>query len=263
MMRDIALPLIGKLSQQLIVIWDYKFSLLTEVLMLGVTFVGLVFFIGEGEIDPAQVTSAFLGFLTWYYAFDIIVIMSSGLIFEAQTGTLEQLYMSTAPCGVLLLGSLLARVLLTTGKVLVLCAAYRLLFGVDLVLRWEALGVLGITLVGVIGFGYALAGASIVFKMVAPLINLVQNGLLLLNGTLLPVDRLPGWLAAFSRTLPTTRGVVMLRAILLEGKSLPALWASGDLLLLLANTAFFLLLGLSIFHASEKAARKRGLLAQY
>ncbi|UCC76310.1 MAG: hypothetical protein JSW37_12475, partial [Anaerolineales bacterium] len=63
MMRDIALPLIGKLSQQLIVIWDYKFSLLTEVLMLGVTFVGLVFFIGEGEIDPAQVTSAFLGFL--------------------------------------------------------------------------------------------------------------------------------------------------------------------------------------------------------
>ncbi len=263
MIRDLALPFWGRLWQQLIVIWDYKFSLLTEVLMLGVTFIGLVFFIGEGELEPSRVASGFVGFLAWYYAFDIIVVMSSGLLVEAQTGTLEQLYMSPAPSALLLLGSLTARVILTTGKVLLLYVTYRLLAGVGFALRWEALPVLGLTLLGAMGFGYALAGASLVFKIVAPLVNLIQNGLLLLNGTLLPVDRLPGWLQVLSRTLPTTQGIIVLRAILLEQKTLAALWKSGDLPLLLANTAFYLILGLLIFRLCENSARKRGLLAHY
>ena len=41
----------------------------------------------------------------------------------------------------------------------------------------------------------------LVFKQFESFANLMQNALVFLNGSVLPIDRMPGWLSVISRTL--------------------------------------------------------------
>ena len=110
-----------------------------------------------------------------------------------------------------------------------------LLTGTWIPLRWQGLPVLAVTLVGVFGFGFVVAGAMLVLKQVHSFANLLQNVLLFLNGTMLPVDAMPGWMAGIARTLPTTQGVIVLRKVVLEGHSLASTWRDGSLVWLVVG----------------------------
>ena len=130
-------------------------------------------------------------------------------------------------------------------------------------MRWQGLLVLAMTLVGVYGFGFIVAGATLVFKQVESFANLMQNVLVFLNGTLLPVHNMPGWLANIARLLPSTQGIVVLRRILLDGQSLASVWRDGSLLWLIVHSALFLATGWLVFGICERVAKEQGSLGQY
>ena len=91
----------------------------------------------------------------------------------------------------------------------------------------------------------------------------MQNALLFLNGAFLPVDRLPVWMEAFARTLPTTQGIIVLRRIVLDGASLAAVWQEGSLIWLVVHSAVYFVVGWFFFKWCEKKAREQGALGQY
>jgi ABC-2 type transport system permease protein len=122
---------------------------------------------------------------------------------------------------------------------------------------------LGITLAGLFGFALIIGGATLVFKHVGTLANLIINMLIFTNGTLLSVDHFPAWLTAVANTLPSTQGVTLLRESVLNGRPVASMWSDGSLPSLLANSAMYLVLGWLIFEAGARRARVRGSLGQY
>jgi ABC-2 type transport system permease protein len=260
---DALLATWNEMEKGLRIRWSYKFSIFTELLMIAGIFLGITFFMTGGDLQSELLAPALVGYIIWFYALIAIANMSWGLREETQTGTLEQLYMSPQPMWLLLIGRTMATLVLTTIEVVIAVTPLVLLLGIKLPWTWEVIPLGLLTLAGLYGFGYMVGGATLIFKQVESLANLMQNLLLFLNGALVPVSFLPDWLEAFAMMLPSTLGIIALRQAMFEDKTLAMLWQDGTLPALLLNTTFYFVGGLIIFTLCERYARRRGLLGQY
>jgi len=263
MMRTLLIVVSGEMRKALLIAWTYKTNTLIGLFTLGFIFIGIAFFVQGGALDPAVLVTTLLGYLTWMYAALAVGDLSGGLGSEMQAGTLEQMAMSPIPLGIVLLGRALANLIVTTAQVVLMVVAMSLLFGIRLPLRWEMVPVLALTWVGILGFGYVIAGTMLVLKQVGSFAGLLNNALAFLNGSFLPVADMPGWLAAVARTLPSTQGVIVLREVSLGGASLSTVWREGSLVGLLIHSALYVVLGGLVFVICERHARERGTLGQY
>jgi ABC-2 type transport system permease protein len=262
-MRTALIVTLGEIRKELLIIWTYKVGQLTGLATLAFVFVGIGFMMGDGALDSEEMSPFFLGYLAWMYTMSAIGDLSWGLRREMNAGTLEQMSMSPAPVGLILIGRVLTNFLISTGEVLLLGIVMSLLVGMQVPMRWEGVAVLALMLVGVFGFGFMIAGAVLVFKQIESLANLVQNALLFLNGSMLPVEAMPGWMAAVVRTLPSTQGVVVLRKVVLGGQSLASVWQDRSLVWLVVHSAVYFAAGWLVFGFCERVAKEQGSLGQY
>ena len=262
-MTDALVTLLGEVRKSLLISWTYRTNLFVSMFTIGFVFVGIGFLMGEGELNPDQLASMFLGYLAWFYALAAIGDLSWGLRGEVNAGTLEQMSMSPVPIGLILMGRVFANLILTTAQLLIQGILFYLLLGVRIPMRWEGIPVVALTLAGVFGFGYLIAGATLVFKQVESFANLIQNVLLFLNGTILPVDAMPGWLVGVAKVLPSTQGIFVLRQVVLGGRSLASTWQDGSLLWLVVHSVIFFTVGWLAFGYCERIAKEQGSLGQY
>lgn len=260
---NFSLNLYNELYKRTLILWDYKFNIFMQFFMMTLIFVGASFILGQGTFRPEQVTPMLLGYIVWFYARVVITTTSSDMLSEAQIGTLEQMYMSPASPTVLLLNRMIA--ILLTSTVIVIVPTVLLMAGlhISFPFHWEGLLILVLTLVGLFGFSLILCGAALVFKQIDALADLLQNVLLFLTGSLLPVTSFPAWLTVIAQTLPTTQGILVLRSVVLQGESLPAAWNNGSLIWLIIHSSLYLCAGCGIFMLCERYARKKGSLGQY
>ncbi|MEM7535161.1 MAG: ABC transporter permease [Chloroflexota bacterium] len=247
----------------LLIQWSYKFNLLMESIMLSFMFVGITFFVGNGELQPERLPPSLLGFLVTFYAMVAISNMAYNLREETQQGTLEQWYMSPAHSSIVQLGRTISTFIVTSLTIIPVGLPLMWVFDIRFAWRWEALPVFVILLLGVYGFGFVVGGATLVFKNIGPLANMIQNFLLFLNGAFLPVTQFPEWLKTLALTLPTTQGIIALRRIVLDNEPIAALVNDGSLMWLTIHSMIYLFAGLLVFMLAERFAKKRGLLGQY
>ncbi|MFL5626685.1 MAG: ABC transporter permease [Ktedonobacteraceae bacterium] len=257
------LAIFNETYKRLLIIWDYRFNILTQLVTVAFIFIGATFFLGGGKFDTKQLPSLFLGYLVWFYARIVILTTSEDLMSEAQSGTLEQMYMSPVPTELLVLGRMLATLVSTTIMVLLASISLIWLMHINIPMRWEGLPVLILTLVGLFGFSLMLGGAALVFKQIEALADLLQNALLFLTGSLLPVSHFPNWLATFTKTLPITQGIIVIRNIMLGGQSLSSAWSDGSLIWLAMHSTLYLCAGWLLFKWCERIAKKQGSLSHY
>ncbi len=259
----IPLVMCNEIYRRFLIIWNYKFNLVMQLVMVALIFLGATFFLGHGQIDPHQAPSMLLGYGVWCYARIILLESSYYLTIEAQSGTLEQMYMSPVNAGFLVVGRMLAMLISTTLTLILPVGALAFFLHISMPLSWDALPVLLLTLTGLFGLSLILCGAVLVFKQVDNLSDLIQNMLLFLAGTLVPLSSFPNWLAVISRMLPLTQGIVILRRIIFEGQSLASTWVDGSLLWLMLQSFLYLCLGWVVFKVCERVAMRQGLLGQY
>ncbi len=245
------------------IMWTYKFALVGDVLGLFIVFLGINFFIGQGEFDPDSLAFTLLGFCLWTYAAFAIGNMTHALREEQQQGTLEQMCMGNSSFAGLLFGRTLATFIWNTLIILVGGGSITLLFRLDLGLNWQALPIFLLTLLGLYGLGFLAGGATLLFKNVLSFTNLLQNVLLFINGAIVPVTLFPEWLTRLSRVLPTTLSIETMRLVTIEETSLQEAWRMGPLPSLVFHSILWFAVGLLLFLASEREARRRGLLGQY
>lgn len=262
-MKTAILAVYNETRKGLLLIWDYKFSMFTQILMFGGVFLAVSFMMGNGRFVPERMATVMVGYMVWTFATMALNDMSWNLMEEAQTGTLEQMYMTMAPTGLIVLGRAFARLIFAGSMVTILSMVFIAVFELPLPLRWPAVPILILTVTGVYGFGFIVAGATLAFKQVGTLAFIIQNSLLFLNGSFYPVDRFPQGLATFAKTLPTTQGIIVLRRVLLDKQSLAAVWTDGSLVWLIVHSVLFLFGGWTIFKWCERTARRRGTLGQY
>ncbi len=257
------LAMYNEIYKRILISWNYKFDAIVQVIMIGTIFIGAAFLLGGGHFNSVQLATLFIGYIVWFYARITVMSTSADLHGEAEAGTLEQTYMTPAPTEILVLGRMLAMLITATIMVLLVSLVLLLLLHISFPLSWEALPVLLVTLAGLFGFTLILGGATLVFKQVEGFADLIQNALLFLTGSLLPITSFPGWLAVVAQTLPITQGIEVLRQILLQGQSLSSTWASGGLEGLLINSAVYLTIGWLVFKGCERIAKQQGSLSHY
>ncbi len=153
--------------------------------------------------------------------------------------------------------------MVTVAQIGPLVLAMRWLLGIRLPVDVAGLPVVAILLAGLYGFGYVLGGLTLIFKRTEMLAALLTNLFIFFNGTLVSVERYPDWLEAIARLMPTTQGLIVLREVLLDGRSLAEVWRGGSLPLLGLHSAALLALGLAVYGACERVAKRHGTLAEY
>jgi len=260
-----ALPVLlyGEVRKHLLIAWKYRANTLLRLFTGAFLLVGLFFLMGEGVINSVQDSSFFVAFLAWFYAVAPMGAMTYNLRSEMVEGTLEQIAMSPWPISVVMAGRLLGALLVNTLEVLIIGISTMLFLHVKLILTGDTLVVVAIILVGVTGFAYLVSGGVLVFKEFESFINLFVNVLMLLNGTLYPIERMPTWLKSIALTLPSTQGIVVLRKMTLGGVSLSGAWQDGSLPWLIVHSLLYLAAGVGIFLWCEHFARKQGSLGAY
>lgn len=253
----------GEVWKGVLIMWSYKFALVGDVLGLFIIFLGINFFIGQGEFDRDALAFTLIGFCLWTYASFAIGNMTFALREEQQQGTLEQMCMGNSSFAGLLFGRTLATFFWNTLIILVGGGTIALLFRLDLSLNWKVIPVFLLTLLGLYGLGFLAGGATLLFKNVLSFTNLLQNVLLFINGAIVPVTLFPDWMARVSRVLPTTLSIETMRLVTLEGASLQETWQVGTLQLLVLHATIWFTIGLLLFSFAERESRRRGLLGQF
>ncbi len=262
-MATAVLAALNETDKELRLFWSSKFNVLTEFAMLALVFVGISFLLGNGELAGETLAAPLLGFLVWHFTSLATMGIGETLREEAQTGTLEQMYIGPASSAVLLLGGLIGRMLWGTLEIALVAAVLVPLLGIPIQFQFEAVPVFVLTVVGLYGFGFLVGAATLVFKLTSSLPNLFINALIFLNGALIPIDRFPLWLEVLARTLPSTQGIVVLRRVIIDQASLLDVWADGSLALLLVKSAAYFTVGLLLFRWAERVAKRRGSLGHY
>jgi len=263
MRSSFLLPVYNEIRKGLLLIWDYQFSMLMQIFTFGLIFVGIIFMMGNGSFVPATVAAATVGYMIWFLATLAINDMSWNLQGEAQTGTLEQMFMGAASMSAIILGRVIARLGFSVVTVGLMSVLVVVLLDAPLTFPAAATVPLLITLAGLFGFGYLVAGVTLVYKQIGSLAGIITNMLLFVNGALLPVDRMPTWLATFAKMLPTTEGIIVLRQVMIDEMTVAETWASGSLLALIIHSAVYVVIGLIAFEWCQVLARRRGTLGQY
>jgi ABC-2 type transport system permease protein len=262
-MKTTLIALAGEIRKSLLTAWTYRMNTLASLLTMGLVFIAIGFMMTDGSLDSQEMASTFLGFITWMYAMMAIGNVAYGVRGEMSAGTLEQMAMSPAPLGIVLLGRAIANLLVTTVQVLLLSVGMRQAVGIGAPMNPAGVVVLLLTLLGILGFGFLIAGAVLIWKQVESLANLVQNTLLFLNGSLLPVEQMPPWLSTVAHVFPSTQGIIVLRRVALGGQSLASVWQDGSLFWLVIHSGLFFLGGWIVFTFCERSAKKKGSLGQY
>ena len=143
----------------------------------------------------------------------------------------------------LLLSMMGSRLIFMIPEVAILLLAGRLLFGVAV--QGSLLAVAAISILGALSFaglGLLVACRARKIETVSGLMNVVMLPMWLLSGIFFSSVRFPDALQPLIKTLPLTMLIDALRAVILEGATLPSQWARLGGLILWGGLSFLLAL---------------------
>jgi ABC-2 type transport system permease protein len=152
------------------------------------------------------------------------------------SGTLEQLLVTQTSLPVFVAGSAIYPFVATTLRIVVYVAWGALLFGFPLhAANWLAVAVVLLaTLLAFSGLGILSSSYLLLFKRGNPAKWFFLGVSSVVGGMLFPVNILPDWLQVVARFNPVTYALEAMRAALLGGATVSALWQPLAVLLLSA-----------------------------
>jgi ABC-2 type transport system permease protein len=187
--------------------------------------------------NPALRSAVFIvpGLVGVVLTLTLVMITSMSLVREREAGTLEQLIVTPIGKGSVVVGKILPFVLVGFIQLTVVLLLGRFLFRIPM--RGSLVLLYGITLL----FMLALLGLALLFSTLARTqAQAIQMGLLtvlpsvLLSGFVFPIASMPRPARAVAQALPFTHYIEAVRAILLRGAGVEALWSRALVLALFA-----------------------------
>lgn len=261
-MKTAFLIVLNEIRKGLLVTWHYKFNVISEFITLGIYFLGTALLMNYGNTDLEEFGPSLIGYIVWVYS-SYILKVSLVLTLEGRSGTLEQMYMSPVHPALIFIGASISTIVSSTIMILFMSLIIAYICSIYIPFHLTSIPVVAIILVGLIGFGLCIAGMALLHKNVVGLIDLIDNILFYLSGSMLPIEQLPLWIQKIAHTLPTAEGIIVLRDVVFESQSLSTLLHNGKLFSLMMNSGLYFIIGLLLFIYCEKIAKKKGRLGQY
>lgn len=246
-----------------IMYWHYKWSLLINAVTTAGDFIFWMLLIDGGVLIPEKIAPLAVGYIMWVYANYIIYDANYFIIDAGQTGVLEQVYLTPYPFSVKLMSRFFAASVFCSIELSLVMISLLLFCPVRIPLSIGVFIPFVLTLLGIAGFALILAGIGLIFKKSQPFAYLLNNVLLFFNGSILPLEKMPAIIRFLSKTLPTTQGIAVMRAMIFDKQSLMSTILDGSCIILVLNSCLYMAIGLAVFIYCERWAQKNGILGHY
>lgn len=239
----------------------YSTEAIGGVIITTAVFYGLFlsarYIAGPGLQFGNRLDAIIVGYVLWTLVLFIMADIAGGLQYEAQTGTLEQLFLSpfSAPTVFLVraLAGLMLQLILLFSILLIIIAltGSQLSFPPSLLLPFLTV------LLGAYGLAFTMGSLALLLKRVQQLLGIFQFALLFLLSV--PTETWSGPLRVLGLLLPMMPGAGMLRDLMARGQMLDPIRFS----LALLNGAAYFALGIFLFRSAERETKRRGRLGGY
>jgi ABC-2 type transport system permease protein len=239
-------------------LWDLAFLLWTIANTLTIVF------ISRGvDLSPAEqnelATKLLVGGVIWAFLGIIFEIVTETVAWERWEGTIEYTFMAPVSRPVHLIGMGIYAVLYGLVRAAAVFVAVVAFIGIHLpnANYSAAIALLAIASVSFIGVGMMTAVLPLISPEKGTQLGFVAQGLMLVvSGVYYPVSVLPGWMQWIATISPATYALRGVRESILNGAGLR--WE--DVWPLLVIGAFSIPIGLLVFKAGERYAKKHGKL---
>lgn len=238
---------LNETHKNLLSLWAYRKTLVPELVLAAFMYLVLQFFIGGGRLVDELIPPTTLAYVTYLFTYYVLLKVVSGLLEEVNTGTLEQTHISPLPSWALSVSRIGAAMIQGGAVTLLVAAGFIVGLDVEFALRWQALIPIGLTVLDVAGFALLIGGLALTVASIGAVLHVIQGIVMILNGSLVPVEAFPAWLELIARLVPGTLGVQTTRDVLLQGASLSSVWSDGDLLWAAVHAAVMLAVGWAVY----------------
>jgi ABC-2 type transport system permease protein len=242
--------------------WELAFFLWTVANTLTVVFIAKGVEATGGRLDvERQTASLLIGAVIWSYLGIIFEILTETVAWERWEGTIEYTFMAPVSRPVHLFGMGVYAVIYGLLRASILFVAVVAFINIQLTSPnyTAALSLLAIASISFIGIGMMCAVLPLISPEKGAQLGFIAQGLLLVvSGVYYPVDVMPSWMQAIATLSPATYALEGIRAALLDGAGLGALWS--DLWPLMVSGVVAIPAGLAVFRAGERYAKRNGKL---
>jgi ABC-2 type transport system permease protein len=242
--------------------WELAFFIWTVANTLTVVFIAKGIEAGGVQLDVERETASLLiGAVIWSYLGIVFETITETVAWERWEGTIEYTFMAPLARSVHLLGMGAFAVLYGVLRTAALFAVVALFFGLAFpdANFAAALVLLAVASVSFVGVGMITAILPLVSPEKGAQLGFIAQGMLLVvSGVYYPVEVMPGWMQAIATVSPATYALHGIRATLLDGAGLGEVW--GDLWPLALLGVIAIPLGLAVFRAGERYAKRHGKL---
>jgi ABC-2 type transport system permease protein len=262
-LRDELIGLYGVVERNLYLtkryfLWDLAFLLWTIANTLTIVFISRGVALSAAE-QNALAAKLLVGGVIWAFLGIIFEIVTETVAWERWEGTIEYTFMAPVSRPVHLIGMGIYAVLYGLVRAAAVFVAVVAFIGLHLphANYGAAVALLGIASISFIGVGMMTAVLPLVSPEKGTQLGFVAQGLMLVvSGVYYPVSVLPSWMQWVAKISPATYALRGNRRQILEGSGL--VWA--DVWPLLVIGAFSIPIGLAVFKAGERFAKKHGKL---
>jgi ABC-2 type transport system permease protein len=262
-LRDEFIGLYGVVERNLYLtkrylLWDLAFLLWTVANTLTIVFIAQGVDLSQAKRNEFE-AALLVGGVIWAFLGIIFEIVTETVAWERWEGTIEYTFMAPLSRPVHLIGMGIYAVLYGLVRAALVFVAVVAFIGIHLPNPnySAAIALLAIASVSFIGVGMMTAVMPLVSPEKGMQLGFVAQGLLLVvSGVYYPVSVLPEWMQQISKISPATYALRGSRNSIIDGAGLA--WADVWPLLLIGVVS--IPLGLVVFRAGERYAKKRGKL---
>jgi ABC-2 type transport system permease protein len=242
--------------------WDLAFFVWTVANTLTIIFIANGIEATGGTIDVGRATTYLLvGAVMWAYLGIVFEFLTETVAWERWEGTIEYTFMAPLSRFTHLAGAGAYAVLYGLIRAGLLFAVVGFFFHVEMPHAnfLAAVVVLLVGSVSFIGIGMMTAVLPLISPEKGAQLGFVAQGVLLVvSGVYYPVSVLPSWMQAIASISPATYVLRAIRAAILDGAGLTSM--GRELLLLVLIGAVSIPIGLGLFAAGERYAKRNGKL---
>jgi ABC-2 type transport system permease protein len=237
--------------------WRRRSMFIVGLIVFGLTYVGISFFIGGGHLVKALMVQTLPALLA------VAVIHSAGtegavgIAEEVHGGTMDQAQLSPASPQLLALGRMTALVLEGLAAATILGPLFILGLGLDIHFHPAALVPALLTVLDALGYGLIMIALTIRVVSIGAIVHVAEMAIMAFGGMVLPISLFPRGVEIFARLVPTALGVQALNTTL-AGRGIGAIWSDHTLPWLLIHTATMIMLGLVLYLVNVRHARREG-----
>jgi ABC-2 type transport system permease protein len=243
--------------------WDLAWFLWTVANTLTIVFIAKGIAATGGTLDVNEtMTSLLIGAVVWAYLGILFEFLMETVAWERWEGTIEYTFMAPLSRAMHLAGQGMFAIAYGLVRAVFLFAVCAFLF-FDLSMPnaqfFPAFVVLVLASISFIGIGMMMSVLPLISPEKGTQLGFVAQGtLLVVSGVYYPVSVLPDWMQWIAKISPATYALDGIRAAILEGKGLSAMWQDIWPLLLIGMVS--IPRGLWVFAQGERYAKRHGKL---